>query len=281
VRRAVRRPPGRGRPGIRLAAVLAGAVLLLAGCGSLPSLRHLSNNAQLVQFGQTYTAQNSSAPWALITNGNVQQFVVTGHDNWPDDPLVDGELRKNRSEVIGPRVPFGKVVWLSWAMRVPSDSQLAGYHTIVGDIHAGQPQHAGEQVPIQAEMECNLMGTAGRFSVTTRYDPRPNDSHAIQRVRYYGPPVVRDVWHYIVMEVKLDPHGDGELFTWFDGKQIVSAPHIALGYAGTLPSAFKYGIYRPASPQTTIVDYANVEFSDSSLAARIAHPLPTPGWVFG
>jgi hypothetical protein len=190
--------------------------------------------------------------------------------------------------------PLGTDLWQAWSFKIAPGPQSQAYWCILGQWHA--TEDSSRTAPERADHPDDALSPplaidikAGDIlTVTSRTDADPQQSvkrYPLERFEYRAAePIVRGVWHAIVVHVRFGYADDGLLDVWLDGKQIVQREdHYSIGFNDHLGPHFNWGIYRglrrqgdvkDVDPNPFVVEYANMEISQSPLSDRIAHPLP-------
>ena len=224
-----------------------------------------------------YFAQNADHPWSLNLTGDppcMFRFELRSGDRWlqetPGSVVERSELRGPVDETNPSR--FGAETWTAYQFRIePGTPSTAGW-VVIGDWHVRpDPEDTGiMSSPWQLELR---RGDILVFDIRAS-SQKPVLGNAPEQHIYTSPaPIARGVWHSLVSVADFDwqPKGTGGVTVWLDGARIVDY-HGPFGYNTRRPPYFKFGIYRVATPETLAVDYANIEISRTSLAARIHAP---------
>jgi hypothetical protein len=83
-------------------------------------------------------------------------------------------------------------------------------------------------------------------------------------------------WHRFVLKVNISYNGGGYLGLWWDGDEIYDQA-VPFGYdrfSDGSPPLVAHGPYRQNSESNLTIDFQHFEVSTTSLASRIANPLP-------
>jgi hypothetical protein len=228
---------------------------------------------------QIFFAQNADHPWSLNLTGDppcMFRFEVRPHDRWVQETQADVV---ERSELHGPDdetdpARFGAETWTAYQFRIEPGTPSTAAWVVLGDWHVRpDPEDTGTMSsPWQLELR---RGDILVFDIRTS-SQKPVLSNAPEQHIYTSPaPIARGVWHSLVSVADFDwrPKGTGGVTVWLDGAKIVDYQG-PFGYNTRRTPYFKFGIYREAAPGTLAVDYANIETSRTSLAARIHAPPP-------
>lgn len=159
------------------------------------------------------------------------------------------------------------------AMRLPNGpANNPASWMVAGQFHATPDADDVQGSPVLAQQF-----SGDTFEIITRtHADDPGTANPSGTSRYSTTWLGSD-WVNLVYRVQFTRGtSTSELQVWMDGVEIVNLTGIAIGYNDAEGPYFKYGIYRSAAAETTVIDYANVEVSTSSLLDRVANPLPTP-----
>lgn len=169
-------------------------------------------------------------------------------------------------------VGWRKDIWHSFAMRVSGKVGNDGKWLVIGQWHGVPDPGDVDMSPVLAQSF-----TDGIFKISTRFD-----NNRVQVAGRSGNPrtVYEDrrfpwnSWVNFVYHVQFDPAGKGLLQVWRDGKPIVNLRNVPIGYNDTRGPRYQFGIYRQADSNGDFaVEFANHEFSSSSLIDRVAQPV--------
>lgn len=229
--------------------------------------------------GKTYFAQNADRDWSLNFKGDppcIYRFEARAGDRWVQEAQPDNV---ERSELRGPTddtnpARLNAETWTAYQFRIEPGPPSTANWVVLGDWHV--VPDPGETSKMSSPWQLELRkGDILVFDM--RYsNERPVRDNAPEMHIYTSPaPIRRGVWHSLVSVADFDwrPGGNGGVTVWLDGDRITGY-HGPFGYDLTRPPYFKFGIYRSAAPETLAVDYANIEMSPASLAARIHAPPP-------
>ncbi|HTT83084.1 MAG TPA: heparin lyase I family protein [Rhizomicrobium sp.] len=230
--------------------------------------------------GQIYFAQNADRDWSLNLNGSppcLYRFEVRAGDRWVQETANNSGVE--RSELRGPTdendpARFGAETWTAYQFRIEPGAPSSAEWVVLGDWHVRPDPEDSPKISSPWQLELRR-GDILVFDIRENNE-KPIRHNAPELHLYTSPePVSRGIWHSIVSVADFDPRvdGSGGVTVWLDGKEIVNY-HGPFGYITTRPPYFKFGIYRSDAPETLAVDYANIETSRASLAARIHAPPP-------
>ncbi|HEY6578738.1 MAG TPA: heparin lyase I family protein [Rhizomicrobium sp.] len=237
------------------------------------------NGDRVIVGSQVYEAQNADRNWALSLTGQPPcrfRFEVRAGDRWLQEVQ---NAAVERSEVHGPvdatdPAQFGGETWTAYQFRIEPGAPSTAAWVVLGDWH--ERPDPGDSAVMSSPWQLELRkGDILVFDIRASSE-KPVRSNAPERHIYTSPgPIARGVWHSIVSEADFDwrPQGGGGVTVWLDGAKIADYRG-PFGYDTAHAPYFKFGIYRSAAPETLAVDYANVETSRASLAARIHAPPP-------
>ena len=117
----------------------------------------------------------------------------------------------------------------------------------------------------------------GNLELATRSDTRKTTTTQVDEVvRKRLPWFPANTWQNIVVRVKFDPFGQGNITFWLNGQKVYASGQIPIGYNDSFGPHFSQGQYRGATDATTAHDFANVEFGTKSLLDRVTQPKPLP-----
>lgn len=227
------------------------------------------------RLGRQWTVQSDTKPWSIVRYDGYDRFEVRPGDHYALDP-TDRE-RAEFTGHTGGNVPFEQFVWVSFAIRVPAESELSPKKDI--NIAFGQFHQEPDANDDSAPVPFLQLFQGNNFSIVTRsstQNPLVNPPAPLAVTRYAEANFPRDQWVYFVHKLRFSRTGNGYIQTWRNGVEVVPGTTIPLGYNDVIGPWWKYGIYRVSTHETTIVDFANVEFGTSDLSGRIAHPPPIP-----
>ncbi len=169
-------------------------------------------------------------------------------------------------------VGWRRDIWHSFAMRVSGNVGKDGKWLVVGQWHGVPDAGDVDMSPVLAQSF-----TDGVFKISTRFD-----KNRVQFPGRLGNPrtVYEDrrfpwnTWVNFVYHIRFDYAGDGLLQVWRDGKLISNLRDVPIGYNDARGPRYQFGIYRQAnSVGDFAVEYANHEFSPTSLIDRVARPV--------
>jgi len=239
-------------------AAAAGAALIL-GCSAQPTFA-----------GHRWAEhKDDSKPYAIREVGpNHMRFEVHPLDAWKNDK----GLSRNRAELKSSTVYApGEDVWFSYQVKVQGGPTSTARSCILGQFHhTKDPWDPGGSPPFAI----NLFPKTNTLRFVKRYSAEKKTTSTVDSVMYETAPIQRNRWMHIVGHIVFGWQGDGTVELWLDGRKIVDLPHTSIGYNDVIGPYWKFGIYRAESPETMVVEYANMELGSSSLLDRVSHPLP-------
>jgi hypothetical protein len=217
--------------------------------------------------GRSFTTQSPNKPHSIVLTDQFDRFELRQGDEWSGDKAGT----KNRAELSNDteKVPWDTDIWLSFAVRLPAAAVLkssAGDGTLINQfVPAGGTNDLCFRIH---------SGSPEELVISSRSNPLS------QVVFYTGPGLERDVWEHFVVKVRFVQDNTGTLDVWRNGVHIVNLTGLVIGNPQGAPGPtgpyLKYGLYRNASTEHTMIDYANLELGTTDLSARIASPLATP-----
>jgi lysophospholipase L1-like esterase len=247
---------------IALARAPSGSLQSVAWEGNLP------DGSTTVVGGDDYQVESANRGWSAskaVDFPGLTRFELQHGDIW----TVDQGRRppKERSE-LGGRKSFdeGSDIWISYSMLIESGRVSTAKAVLLGQLH-----HVDESVATTAPYSVWL-NRGDRLSIETwasAEDPLLHNPLGRSRTLFSRSSFERDRWHNFVHHVRFGHDGSGTAQVWIDGVEVA---HYSgrLGYVGQY--YWKFGIYRDAAPEQLAVQYANMEVSGDSLAARIDQP---------
>ena len=176
----------------------------------------------------------------------------------------------NRTEFeLAARMSFNTDYWLSYAFCMrPGDTILTGW-SLFGQLHH-EPDAGEDGFSPPFAVEYNT--STGNLELIRRTSTQNPLVTAPTRVVAATIPFQRGRFYNIVQQHNINPTGTGKHNVWFDGSQVLSYSG-ATGYVDAVGPYWKMGIYREASTETIIAEYANFEYGTASLSARQSAPL--------
>jgi len=238
-------------------------------CGlSLDSYNHDSFAGQTWNVNRD-TSKSYAIQQVVGTTPPRHRFEVRNGDFWVNDSNV-----RNRAEFqCLTRYEPGRDVWFSYAIRIRKGTPVTKWN-VIGQFHATPDSSDGNASPPFA-IELNpdsAGGEAMRF--VRRFDPQPTTSVSPQPIVMHKRAFARDHWYHIVGRVVFGWRDDAAVDLWMDGAKIISLANTNVGYNDLKGPYWKFGVYRAATAETLIVDYANMEIGVTSLLSRVGSPLP-------
>jgi hypothetical protein len=107
------------------------------------------------------------------------------------------------------------------------------------------------------------------FEISTRYVAAARHrENPDETIRYSGK-IERNRWYNHVFRLRFGYKGDAILQWWRDGVLMLDLTGFSMGYNDPEGPYWQFGIYRNTSPEDLVVEYRNVELSQTSLASRI------------
>lgn len=255
--------------------------LALSACTPVPGLRARASFERLADPGVRQIAfaggewglQSAGRPWSVQVSSQWPQairFECRPGDRWFRDPAS-----RERAELSGGggAIAYGRPVWISFSRRVwlPASGEPEG-NVVLGQVHRyGRPRWEVPAHPLLAfrlrRGDEEVITTSGSVEAPLRREPEPGFVHqgpfSWNRWIHY---VVRAVFHPVA----------GELDIWRNGRQITEARDVQMGFVEDGHPYFKFGIYRAASSDILVAEYANVVIGTESLRRLIRDPSPVP-----
>ena len=182
----------------------------------------------------------------------------------------DNPASVNRAEFeCDTRWSFNTDYWISYAFCMrPGDTILTGW-SLFGQLHHS-PDAGEDGFSPPFAIEYNT--STGNLEIVRRTSTQNPLVTAPTRVVAATIPFQRGRVYHILQQHNINPTGTGKHNVWFDGSQVLSySGHT--GYVDAVGPYWKMGIYREASTETLVVDYANFEMTTASLDARRTSPL--------
>lgn len=223
--------------------------------------------------GETWLKQAHPQAYA-ITEAQVgstlyQRFECREGDFATSPP--DGTV-KNRAEFqAATRYRVGEHLWLSDQIRIGAGDAFTAAFNLIGQCHDTADEGESGVTPPFA---MNLLPT-GKLRFIRRYSSAATTSSSTitTSVMYETAVLSRDRWYRRVVHIVPGFNNNGTVEVWFDGVKVVSLTNTNVGYNSLLGMYYKFGIYRTASPETCVVEFANLEIGSTSLLSRVANPL--------
>lgn len=230
------------------------------------SLNGLDYQAQCAAGSRHSLNQISSYQRFEVRSGDVH-ILDTAEKERCEVYVRDGTVRA---------IPFDTDLWLSFAIRIPGFAEFppasGSTWCDCAQIHSTASPNPGD-VALSPPWTQNFAG--GVLSVETRaFSSSPVTSNPGPVVRYSDASFPRDTWVNFVYKLNFDPSA-GHMTIYRNGSSVYDSA-IPLGYDQPDAGYLKYGVYRSAYSQTTVVEYANFECGTSDLSARVSTPLPNP-----
>ncbi len=198
--------------------------------------------------GNIFQAECGPRPESIqrVDGPDVVRFQMIAGNLWYNDKGSGDE----RTELDGYKQPLqvGVPYWAAYALYIEPGPRLAADWLVLG------------QIP-------GLMGHFVKNMIMT-WSAAGKTFHAER--------IGQGVNYQFVEKFIIDPV-NGYYGSWFNGKQVVDY-HGPFGGAGKMYYP-KFGIYRGATSETTVVRYANYKFGTADLSGLIANPDPVPATV--
>ncbi len=239
--------------------------------GSVRSMAWESNlpdGSTTVVGGDDYAIESANRGWSAgkaVGFPEVTRFELRHGDTWSEDR--GRRPPKERSELDGrKRFDEESDIWISYSMLIESGPVSTAKSLLLGQLH-----HVDDSIGTTAPYGVWL-NRGDRLSIETwasAEDPLLHNPMGPSTTIFSRPSIERDRWHHFVHHVRFGHDGNGTAQVWIDGVEVA---HYSgrLGYVGQY--YWKFGIYRDAALEPLAVQYANMEVSHDSLAARIAQP---------
>jgi hypothetical protein len=220
-------------------------------------------------------AQTSYSYWqATFSNGAVaRHYELRAGDISPRDAeYTDG---RQRCETVGrTEYPLRTDLWFSYSFRWTGEMPGGDRNWNVM-TQLRQPLEAAETPGKPPAF--TMRHVRGNLELATRSDTRKNTTTQVDEVvRKRLPWFPANTWQNIVVRVKFDPFGQGNITFWLNGQKVYASGQIPIGYNDSFGPHFSQGQYRGATDATTAHDFANVEFGTKSLLDRVTQPKPLP-----
>jgi len=256
--------------------VLALALGLAAALARVPpeSTRSLTWGSNLpdgsltVADSNAYVVESANQSWSAtkaVGFPEVARFEVRRGDTWSEDR--GRAPPRERSEFDGrKRFDEGSDIWISYSMLIENGPVSTSKAAVLGQLH-----HVDDTIGTTTPYSVWL-NRGNRLSIETwssSEDPLVHNPMGPSKTIFSRSSFERDRWHHFVHHVRFGHDGSGSAEVWLDGVQVARYSG-RLGYVGQY--YWKFGIYRETAPEQLAVQYANVEVSADSLAARIGQP---------
>ena len=269
--------------------VVSGSVLTL-GTGAVAISGNVSAEREtaacrFVNDVEYYLASLTKADHSCqnLFKGKMQRLEVrTGDRGWQGDQANHNE----RSELVTERITTkqkqllfasGTDAWVSYSMRILPGAPILSRYALVGQM---QTKADPDDILPPSVVRFVLGATQDEYvpiDFFTTSDPLRTTKHTQVSVKHWAGKIKRGAWTNIVMRVRSDPFGEGQLDLWVNGEQQLKLKDIPIGISNEVDGIYwQYGIYRQENRNTLAVEYANMEQGPASLAARVARPLPIP-----
>jgi hypothetical protein len=270
---ALNAPPSRRRGAIprrasltALLAVVATAVTVLGGTGLAQAAR-----AEYVLEcpEKSYSFRETTSPnGAVLRHHELRSGDIADNDK----KYTDG---RQRCEMIGrTEYPLQTNLWFAYSFRWTGEMPGGDRNWNVM-TQLRQPLESGE--PAGKPPAFTMRHVRGNLELATRSDTRKTtDTQVDEVVRRTLPWFPANTWQRIVVRVKFDPFGKGNITFWLNGQKVYASGQIPIGYNDSFGPHFSQGQYRGATDATTALDFANVEFGTKSLLDRVTQPKPLP-----
>lgn len=227
-------------------------------------------------FESGLASSGITAPIQLGNVGNLIRFNQFANNCGVDDDCEIGTYGgSERVELDGSTGAMGTAqfatatdAWMSYSLCIEPGAASTGNWFFNGQVHQTINPAGGGSPPFAMNTQIGEIGTVefvsnGNQAVTVAYEWRQQ----------------RGVWVNYVLQLNFDPTGaQGKIHVWQNGVQVVNFNGITgeTPTSGTQAYYWKFGIYRGQSPEYAAVRYANMTYSASSLAAKVASPDPIP-----
>lgn len=175
--------------------------------------------------------------------------------------------------------------WQAWSFLVEPGPASTAQWCILGQWHATEDGAStaparSPDVALSPPL-CLDLKPGDLLSITTRTEAAEQQTgtpYPTETFQYQSTSALRrGVWHSVVINARFGWASDAKLSVWINGQQVVAADNINMGYNDLQGPHWNFGVYRgrPEDDTNTFaVQYANMEFSQSSLLSRVASPLP-------
>jgi hypothetical protein len=204
----------------------------------------------------TYESQSHAKPWsykevtdtteAIRKGWKAQRFEVRPGDCYGTDCLRTPVYERNEFAQVAGENKEGDEYWYAWSFYVPSNIPQAGW------VFLGQFQQHSNYDPIWMFLKNGGGPLCAMFNptATNMWHCRP-EHVLVENYEFTGK------WHDIVVHAKWTQDSTGFTKIYVNGQLKVDYR----GYTRTSGNSdiyFKYGIYRMASQQTSVVYYDEV-----------------------
>jgi hypothetical protein len=161
--------------------------------------------------------------------------------------------------------PLGSDIWLAYSQRVLPGDPITSRWCVVGQMHATtQAGDRGSSPPFALHLlPGDVFEISTRYVAAARHRENPDET-----IRYSGK-IERNRWYNHVFRLRFGYKGDAILQWWRDGVLMLDLTGFSMGYNDPEGPYWQFGIYRNTSPEDLVVEYRNVELSQTSLASRI------------
>lgn len=224
--------------------------------------------------GADYRVQSPGRPWSIRVSpsSNYSRFELRAGDRWPNDVVNFPDGRQRAMIRTETRFDATADLWISFSFRW--SGQIPWEWGSMMSLHSDH--EASETAPKPGPFGISLAG--GRLALVTRADARATTTSRLDGVeRFSMPHPTAGEWHDVVLNMRLDPWGNGRLTFWLNGVQRYASGPIPVGYNDARGPYAKFGLYRGRSDLTTVMEFANVEVGTQSLQTRVTAPRPIPG----
>lgn len=198
----------------------------------------------------TYELHNAERPYSYSLSGDTMRFEVRSGDYGKY-----GSAGTERSEIASyKKLDYNQTYTISYKFMVEPGAKNTADWLVMGQLH--QTEDAGDlsgPQPFAVEMAGEKMRIVARYTTETTTTKTPNylplytDSSDLQRGH----------WYDMKIQVKLDPHGNGDLDVWRDGVQIVDY-HGGFGYPDQVGPYWKEGVYRESASENMAIQYKHL-----------------------
>jgi hypothetical protein len=218
---------------------------------------------------KSYSYKETTSPnGAVLRHHELRSGDIAANDK----KYTDG---RQRCEMIGrTEYPLQTNLWFSYSFRWTGEMPGGDRNWNVM-TQLRQPLEAAETPGKPPAF--TMRHVRGNLELATRSDTRKTTTTQVDEVvRKRLPWFPANTWQNIVVRVKFDPFGQGNITFWLNGQKVYASGQIPIGYNDSFGPHFSQGQYRGATDATTALDFANVEFGTKSLLDRVTQPKPLP-----
>jgi hypothetical protein len=243
--------------------------------GTLPAFSG-GPTQNLYGFESGLNSSGVTGPIQFGSVGNMIRFNMYANNCGVDDDCTIGTFGgSERVELDGSTGATGNAqfatatdAWMSYSVCIEPGAALTSNWFFNGQVHQTINPAGGGSPPFDMNTK---IGDIGRVEYVS-------DANQAVTVAYEWKQL-RGVWYNYVLQLNFDPTGaQGKIHVWQNGIQVVNFNGVTgeTPTSGTQQYYWKFGTYRGQSPEYEAVRYANMTYSTSSLAAKVASPDAIP-----